>query len=98
MPSTRSSQVIAPALSSGSLPLPHLGDCTHDGQPIGHPQALIAAPVADSPARNAERPPSPKPAPPGWPSCTNTVGIPVSGCTAVDTPPMSHLSHVANSG
>ena len=26
----------APALSSGSLPLPHLGDCTHDGQPVRH--------------------------------------------------------------
>ena len=25
----------APRLSSGSLPLPHLGDCTHDGQPVG---------------------------------------------------------------
>ena len=29
----QSEHPIAPALSSGSLPLPHLGDCTHDGQP-----------------------------------------------------------------
>ena len=32
-PSTRRSTPTAPALSSGSLPLPHFGDCTHDGQP-----------------------------------------------------------------
>lgn len=28
-----SSRTAAPALSSGALPLPHLGDCTHEGQP-----------------------------------------------------------------
>ena len=27
---------IAPAFESGSLRLPHLGDCTHDGQPDSH--------------------------------------------------------------
>ena len=31
--STAASSAWAPRLSSGSLPLPHLGDCTHDGQP-----------------------------------------------------------------
>lgn len=44
--STTSSSVTAPALSSGSLPLPHLGDWTHDGQPAGHSHAAIASRVA----------------------------------------------------
>ena len=35
-PSIAASNDTAPALSSGSLPLPHLGDCTHEGQPRGH--------------------------------------------------------------
>lgn len=46
--STRSSRTTAPALSSGSLPLPHLGDCTHDGHPAGHSQAAMASRVACS--------------------------------------------------
>lgn len=33
LPRTQSSTFIAPSLSSGSFPLPHLGDCTQDGQP-----------------------------------------------------------------
>ena len=44
--STASSTVIAPALSSGSLPLPHLGDCTQEGQPAGHSHAVMASRVA----------------------------------------------------
>ena len=43
-----SSSCTAPALSSGSLPLPHLGECTHDGQPSAHSQATIAARVTRS--------------------------------------------------
>ena len=43
-----SSSCTAPALSSGSLPLPHLGECTHDGQPSAHSQATIAARVTHS--------------------------------------------------
>ena len=43
-----SSSCTAPALSSGSLPLPHLGECTHDGQPSAHSQASIAARVTRS--------------------------------------------------
>jgi hypothetical protein len=48
----------APALSSGALPLPHLGDCTHDGQrhgtrirrsPHAWPEASAAAPRARAP-------------------------------------------------
>ena len=96
--STTSSTTIAPALSSGSLPFPHLGDCTQDGQPDGHSQSAIAARVAVSHSRRASWPRSAKPAPPGWPSCTNTVGRPVSGCRAVETPPMSQRSQVATSG
>ena len=49
--STASSSDAAPALSSGSLPLPHLGDCTHDGQPAAQLQSPIAALVASSQAR-----------------------------------------------
>jgi secretion/DNA translocation related TadE-like protein len=43
-----SSSCTAPALSSGSLPLPHFGDCTHDGQPSGHSQATMASRVTRS--------------------------------------------------
>ena len=32
-----------PVLSSGSLPLPHLGDCTHDGHPRAHGHWRIAS-------------------------------------------------------
>src|SRR5690606_5892341 len=46
--STTSSTAIAPDLSSGALPLPHLGDCTQDGQPARHSQSAIAARVAAS--------------------------------------------------
>ena len=46
--SSTSSRPTAPALSSGSLPLPHLGDCTHDGQPSAHSQAAMASRVARS--------------------------------------------------
>ena len=49
--SSTSSRRTAPALSSGSLPLPHLGDCTHDGQPSGHSHAAIASRVAVSHVR-----------------------------------------------
>ena len=38
------------------------------------------------------------PAPPAWPSYTNTVSWPVAGCSSVDRPPTSHRSQVANSG
>ncbi len=58
----------APVLSNGSLPFPHLGDCTHEGQPLGHSQPAIASRVAPSQSTSAEWPRSAKPAPPGWPS------------------------------
>jgi secretion/DNA translocation related TadE-like protein len=46
--STTSNTRTAPALSSGSLPLPHFGDCTHDGQPLSHSQLATVARVACS--------------------------------------------------
>ena len=58
----------APALSSGSFPLPHLGDCTHDGQPDGHSHVSstlerggeplggpLEAPLARTPRRRGAR-------------------------------------------
>jgi len=45
------SSLTAPGLSSGSLPLPHLGDWIQDGQPRSHSQAVIAARVAVSHGR-----------------------------------------------
>lgn len=46
--STALSSRMAPPLSSGSLPLPHFGECTHDGQPSLQPQAAMASRVAVS--------------------------------------------------
>lgn len=46
--SNASSSRTAPDLSSGSLPLPHLGDWTHEGQPWPHSQAVMAARVTRS--------------------------------------------------
>ncbi|MBC3842945.1 hypothetical protein GXW82_30520 [Streptacidiphilus sp. 4-A2] len=66
--SSRVSSPTEPALSSGSFPLPHLGDWIHDGQPRSHSQAVIAARVALSQGRARWKPRSAKPAPPGWPS------------------------------
>ena len=43
-----SRRVTARVLSSGSLPLPHFGDCTQDGQPDrqGHPAMASRVPVS----------------------------------------------------
>ena len=49
--SSTSSSLTAPALSSGSLPFPHLGDCTHDGHPSAHPQSAMASRVACNQSR-----------------------------------------------
>ena len=43
---TRRNTRTEPVLSNGSLPLPHLGDCTHEGHPRGHSHASMAAAVA----------------------------------------------------
>lgn len=59
-----SSNLIAPALSSGSLPLPHFGDWTHDGQPLSQPHDAMASRVARSQVAAAAYPRSAKPAPP----------------------------------
>lgn len=65
---TASSTRTAPALSSGSLPLPHFGDWTHEGQPLSHSQLATVARVACSHSRSTAYPRSAKPAPPGCPS------------------------------
>lgn len=51
--STASSVLIDAFLCSGELPLPHLGDCTHEGQPDSHRQLAIVARVAVSHSRIA---------------------------------------------
>jgi secretion/DNA translocation related TadE-like protein len=43
---TASSTFTASALDSGSLPLPHFGDWTHDGQPRSQPHEAMAVRVA----------------------------------------------------
>ena len=85
-------------MSSGWFWLPHFGDWMHDGQPSTQPQAPMASRVAVSHSRAARKPRSANPAPPGCPSYTKTVSCPVSGWSAVETPPMSQRSQVANSG
>ena len=42
----------APALDSGSLRLPHLGDCTHDGQPDSHGHSPISRCASPTSASN----------------------------------------------
>jgi secretion/DNA translocation related TadE-like protein len=51
--SRASSSTAAPALSSGSLPLPHLGDCTQDGQPDSQAQSPMTVRVARNQAAAA---------------------------------------------
>ena len=46
--STRSSRRTAPALSSGSLPLPHFGDWMHDGHPVAQTHWSISSRVTRS--------------------------------------------------
>ena len=62
--SSRSSRRTAPALSSGSLPLPHLGDWMHDGQPEVHVQSAIRSRVIRSQVSAMAYPRSANPAPP----------------------------------
>ena len=88
----------APALSSGSLPLPHLGDCTHDGQPLSHSQAGDGARVACSQPRSTAKPALGEAGTAGVAVVDEDRRRPVSGCSAVETPPRSHRSQVASSG
>ena len=46
--STARSSRTAPVLSSGSLPLPHLGDCTQPGQPVSQRQVRTVSRVERS--------------------------------------------------
>ena len=93
-----SSSDTAPALSNGSFPLPHLGDCTHEGHPSEQGQPATVSSVASSHRRAEVKPRSAMPAPPSYPSYTKIVQDPVSGWYAVETPPTSQRSHVATSG
>lgn len=68
----------APALDSGSLPLPHLGETTQAGQPSAQEHSAIMSAVARTQAAASSAPRSAKPAPPGAPSYTKIVGIWVS--------------------
>lgn len=49
----RDSTVIAPALSSGEFPFPHLGDCTQAGHPSAQPHETMASRVARTHSRAA---------------------------------------------
>ena len=64
-PRIADSNAAAPCLSSGSLPLPHFGDWTHDGHPRVHGHCLIASSVAASHRSAVRYPRSTMPAPPG---------------------------------
>jgi len=55
---------MAAALSKGLFLLPHLGDCTQEGQPASHSQALMASRVAVSHVLAFSKPRSANPAPP----------------------------------
>ena len=92
------SKFCAPAFDSGSLRLPHLGDCTQEGQPLSHPQESIASRVAPNQVRTASNPRWVKPAPPGAASYTKMVGRSVSAWYRVESPPKSQRSQVAISG
>ena len=64
-PRIAASSDAAPCLSSGSLPLPHFGDCTHEGHPREHGHCVIASSVAASQRSAVRNPRSAMPAPPG---------------------------------
>ncbi len=54
--SMRSRSVRAPALSSGSLRLPHFGLCTHDGQPAAHGQRCRRRVVSSTQSSKRSKP------------------------------------------
>ena len=43
----------APSFDSGSLRLPHFGDCTHDGQPLSHGHSVISRCASSTSASKA---------------------------------------------
>jgi hypothetical protein len=57
-----------PSLDSGSLRFPHLGDCTHDGQPSRHGHSAIRRCASPTRVSNSRYPWRVMPTPPGWPS------------------------------
>ncbi len=61
----RSRSSRAPALSSGSLRLPHFGLCTHEGQPAAHGQRCRRRAVSSTQSRKRSKPRSVIPTPAG---------------------------------
>ena len=96
--SSRSSSSCAPPLESGSLRLPHFGDCTHEGQPSRQRHSLISRCASATSSSKWAKAIRVMPTPPGWPSWMKIVGPPVCGWALVESPPMSQRSHIASSG
>src|SRR6202035_3037405 len=66
--SSSSSRMRAPAFESGSLRLPHLGDCTQEGQPLEHGHSAISRRASSHSSSKREKAAREMPIPPGWPS------------------------------
>src|SRR3954466_587490 len=64
--SIRRSSPSAPALSSGSLRLPHFGLWTQDGQPVSHGQPSSSRAVSSTQPSKTSKPRSAIPTPPTW--------------------------------
>jgi hypothetical protein len=59
---------VEPCLDSGSLRLPHFGDCTHDGHPDSHGHSLTSRCASPTSCSNSLCPIRVIPTPPGCPS------------------------------
>ena len=66
--SIRSISASAPCFESGSLRLPHFGDCTQHGQPSVHGQSRITSRASRTSAAKSLVAAPVMPMPPGWPS------------------------------
>jgi len=62
------SSSVAPPFESGSFRLPHLGDCTHEGQPDSQEHSEISRRASTTSASKRSKPARVMPTPPGWPS------------------------------
>ena len=59
---------IEPRLLSGSFRLPHLGDWTHEGQPLSQRHSEMSRSASPTSASKRSNPARVMPTPPGWPS------------------------------
>ena len=66
--SIRAMSSSAPAFASGSLRLPHFGDCTHDVQPASQGHSAISRWASATRRSKRRKPWRVMPTPPGWPS------------------------------